>query len=44
MDRVSIDYKGRAITAIANIAESEKTIPKGCVGLFEVCPGSYRFY
>ncbi len=35
MDRVSIDYKNRSTTAIANIAESEKTIPEGCIGLFE---------
>ncbi|MBI5066270.1 AMP phosphorylase [Candidatus Woesearchaeota archaeon] len=35
MDRISIDYKNRSTTAIANIAESEKTIPKGSIGLFE---------
>ncbi len=35
MDRVSIDYKKRSVTAIANIAKSEETIPQGSIGLFK---------
>ncbi len=35
MDRVLLEYKNKKIVAVLDIAESERAVPKGIIGLFE---------